>query len=91
MFCCGMKMLRFPVKNDVHQQRQFPGVILVFDFFPLFCSGCVLHSSTLISVCSDNEHGGHTQTAYGDGDRQTDRHGDVPDGASAFSEPPPGV
>lgn len=34
--------------------------------FALFCSRCVFHSPTVICVCSDNEHRGHT-----DGDRRT--------------------
>lgn len=52
----------------VNHQKQFPGVsphslsliFLCFSLFhpPLSSAGCVSHSSTLISVCSDNEHGG---------------------------------
>lgn len=88
--CCGAawKWWSSPMKADVHQQRWFPGVVLVFDY-SLFCSGCVFHSSPLVSVCSDNERRGHTcrqptETA-------TDRREDVGDRATVLSEQTPGV
>lgn len=57
----------------------------VFTLFhpPLSCTGCVSHSSTLISVCSDNEHGG----AHGlPTERSMERHADQPKRASLCVE-----
>lgn len=74
----------------VNHEKQFPGasphslplISQCFSLFhpPLSSAGCVSHSSTLISVCSDNEHGGTTRPAHRE--RATERRTDGPKRAS---------
>lgn len=85
----GMKMVKFPRESRRAPAETIPRCRPGVWLFPVLFGVCFFHSSSLVSVCSDNERRGHTHRQPTE--TATDRREDAGDRATVLSQHTPGV